>query len=98
MMDEYIKKQDILNNLEWHDKNCGEINYWGAVEVVEHTIPADVAPLVHGRWEHNSYFPDRFICYGCGAMFDMWKHEQRLFNYCPNCGAKMDGGKNDAID
>ena len=20
------------------------------------------------------------------------------WNYCPNCGAKMDGGKNDAID
>lgn len=51
----------------------------------------DVAPVRHGWWGHNSDFPDRFICYDCGAMFDMWKHEQRLFNYCPNCGAKMDG-------
>ena len=24
-MDEYVKKQDILDNLEWHDKNCGEM-------------------------------------------------------------------------
>lgn len=45
-MDEYVKKQDILDNLEWHDKNCGEITYWGAVDVIEHTIPADVVPVV----------------------------------------------------
>lgn len=63
-----------------------------AIEIIEKAKTIDDVPVVHGRWVHNSDFPDKFICYGCGAMFDMWKHEQRLFNYCPNCGAKMDGG------
>ena len=62
-----------------------------AIKHMPDSIIKDVAPVKHGRWEHNSDFPDRFICCGCGSMFDMWKHEQRFFNYCPNCGAKMDG-------
>lgn len=97
MMDEYVKKQDILNNLEWHDKNCGEINYWGAVEVVEHTIPADVAPVRHGRWINSGTGYN--WCYECSVCG--WK-DGRPFedrhNYCPNCGAKMEGGATNEAD
>lgn len=54
-------------------------------------IPAaDVAPVVHGMWETNSDRPDSLICSICKCGFDMWKHDPH--NYCPNCGAKMDGG------
>ena len=48
-----------------------------------------VAPVVHGRWETNSDRPDSLICSVCKCGFDMWKHDPH--NYCPNCGAKMDG-------
>ena len=51
---------------------------------------ADVVPVVHGRWETNSDRPDTLICSICKCGFDMWKHDPH--NYCPNCGAKMDGG------
>lgn len=52
-------------------------------------IPAaDVAQVVHGRWETNSDRPDTLICSICKCGFDMWKHDQH--NYCPNCGSKMD--------
>ena len=57
---------------------------------------ADVAPVRHGRWETNSDRPDSLICSVCKCGFDMWKHDPH--NFCPNCGAKMDGGKNDAVD
>ena len=50
---------------------------------------ADVAPVRHGRWETNSDRPDSLICSVCKCGFDMWKHDPH--NYCPNCGAKMDG-------
>ena len=43
----------------------------------------------HGRWEMNSDRPDSLICSVCNCGFDMWKHDPH--NYCPNCGAKMDG-------
>ena len=52
--------------------------------------PSNVAPVVHGRWLTHSDRPDSLICSVCKCGFDMWKHDQH--NYCPNCGAKMDGG------
>ena len=61
-----------------------------ATELVDDIPAADVAPVVHGRWETNSDRPDSLICSVCKCEFDMWKHDQH--NYCPNCGAKMDGG------
>ena len=51
---------------------------------------ADVAPVRHGRWEMNSDRPDNIICTNCDVGFDVWKHEAKDFNYCPNCGAIMD--------
>ena len=58
--------------------------------IIYRTPTADVAPVRHGRWETNSDRPDSLICSICKCGFDMWKHDQH--NYCPNCGAKMDGG------
>ena len=55
---------------------------------------ADVAPVVHGRWE---YIPQtlntlsQLRCPFCG----WWSLDLSIdgaYNYCPNCGAKMDGG------
>lgn len=54
---------------------------------------ADVAPVRHGYWETNSDIPDSLICSVCNCGFDMWKHDPH--NYCPNCGAKMDGELNE---
>lgn len=55
----------------------------------------DVAPVVHGRWGMHSDRPDTLICSICDHAFDAWKHDIDRMHYCPNCGAKMDGGKED---
>lgn len=51
---------------------------------------ADVAPVVHGRWvtHYRSGTPvaEGYVSTCC----DMWN--SRKSDYCPNCGAKMDGG------
>ena len=54
------------------------------------SIPAaDVAPVVHGRWIwHNKWEPFEFK-YECSICHDGSDLESK---YCPNCGAKMDGG------
>ena len=63
-----------------------------------HTIieTADVAPVVHGRWELHGNDDDIACSYFCskcgynmdeGEYLDNWSH----FKYCPNCGARMDG-------
>lgn len=46
----------------------------------------DVAPVVHARW---FYLNGRLECGACG----MWIKNAVMggvFNFCPNCGAKMD--------
>ena len=53
----------------------------------------------HGRWKPWSpkilgmeYSYDTMECNLCGKTL----HNARLFaNYCPNCGAKMDGGSHE---
>lgn len=61
----------------------------GLIRLLEKAPTVDAVPVVHGRWETNSYRPDTLICSMCKCGFDMWKHDPH--NYCPNCGAKMDG-------
>ena len=48
-------------------------------------FPADVAPVVHGRMVDDGGF--FFRCSECDGLFPFGG------NYCPNCGAKMDGGE-----
>lgn len=60
------------------------------------TIPAgtiiDVAPVVPGRWIEDH---DYLKCAECGVMvkWDFTFFDIGNWNYCPNCGAKMDGGE-----
>ena len=62
---------------------------------------ADVVPVVHGRWDDSGRytFPSGDVAVrgtNCGCA--LTKSEYRLYtwNYCPICGAKMDGGDSDA--
>lgn len=63
---------------------------------------ADVAPVVHGRWisweKAGNYVPspDRHECSVChDAAQVLVNGLELLSDYCPNCGAKMDGGATD---
>ena len=69
---------------------------------------ADVAPVVHGRWEKEPssfwrWTPSGAVVvarttYRCGLC---GRGTAVKSNYCPNCGAKMDiddGGDNGAAD
>lgn len=59
-------------------------------EYLDEIETADVAPVVHGRWEWMG--PYRYNNYGMIGTCSVCKERLRLFahNYCPNCGAKMD--------
>lgn len=60
---------------------------------------ADVAPVVHGRWsdagfgELPKHAPYGWACSACGGI--SFNNE---YIYCPNCGAKMDGGADHEAD
>ena len=82
-MAEYIKRDLAMEFLP--------VAYDSAINALRNVPAADVAPVVHGTWElrHGSWY-----CSNCGRGYKIkfgvapaCKH-----NYCPNCGAKMDGG------
>lgn len=54
---------------------------------------ADVAPVVHGHFVHDgsriALGVDWWHCSNCGKLVS---GVETRFNYCPNCGAKMDDG------
>lgn len=81
-MAEYIEREALLRDIERYNVSDGAFQHW-----VEIQPAADVAPVRHGRWEVG-YFHDR-VCSCClhpDNDFDDYAH-----NFCPNCGAKMDG-------
>lgn len=105
-VDDYIKREDALSAiLAVPDAHYPE---WFAAFLTN--LPAaDVAEVVHGRWEETGWreydaqsgaticYPKlAVVCTNCRCAFKkevLWKR-----NFCPNCGAKMDGGIDNATD
>lgn len=58
--------------------------------------------IIHGRWLRTDAYPHRIYCSVCFATFirnDEFPHLEDIpHNYCPNCGARMDGGENGSCD
>lgn len=81
-MAEYINKDK--------EKRLLHIEYAYAAEQLLDEIPAaDVATVVHGRWNNITGYKTRKVCSECG--WDVPEYG-KFYSYCPNCGAKMDGG------
>lgn len=51
---------------------------------------SDDVPVKHGEWGQSNVFK----CSECEYSFEPEGYLP-FFNYCPSCGAKMDGGKSD---
>ena len=63
-----------------------DFNLYAYPPAVLPKLPIDAKPIVHGKVTHITYdmpYCEYGICNVCGAYIQAW-------NYCPNCGAKMD--------
>ncbi|MCM1275493.1 MAG: hypothetical protein NC299_09015 [Lachnospiraceae bacterium] len=58
-------------------------------------IPAaDVRRERHAHWKHRQIFRQRYVkCSNCGVSIPFGN----AWNYCTNCGAKMDGKGSDDV-
>lgn len=97
-MADYIDREKLLDDLSAavDHRGMGEIIAQTLTRYVKRQPPADVAPVVHGRWEFLG--PNRLIkgclCGTCSACKVRSKYIETPA-LCPNCGAKMDGGDPD---
>lgn len=59
----------------------------------EHAPVIDAVSVVrHGRWMLAIEDWNRWTCSVCGWSKRTDSHVSLGYNYCPHCGAKMDGG------
>ena len=79
-MAEYIEKDKIVTWI-WKQKRLAKAS---TVIAIEETPAADVAPVVHGRWHKKG---NETKCSLCKFIY---YSNRDIWNYCPNCGAKMD--------
>ena len=69
------------------------------LRMIDDAPAADVAPVVHGRWEDSIdewLGTDVYTCSKCRESYVLVEGtpKENLWHYCPNCGAKMDGDGN----
>lgn len=97
-MAEYIERETAVKAVmaaKWVDGSDGAM----AMEIVASPAAADVAPVRHGWWLHSHYedCSEHFEIVKCSNC-DFEAYAMAFFvrsgNYCPNCGARMDGARN----
>ena len=88
-MTEYIEKQAALDAILREPPDAHYPSWYA--ERIKALPVADVAPVVHGRWgtgrfnlETGNYEEQCTRCRNFSKEYGK--------PYCPNCGAKMDGG------
>ena len=100
MDDEYIRREDAIKIAERYGLANGSVlgRHTGLADCIASEIlslPADdVAPVVHEKWLLDRWpsWPHR-ECSRCKIMIPRTKEvADQYWQYCPNCGAKMDGG------
>jgi len=69
-----------------HEIHIADEAFADAIRIIESLEPADVAPVIHGRWVNGS-------CGKCGKHAPYYLMSSTYYegDFCPNCGAKMDG-------
>lgn len=91
-MAECIERDVVMKRImaaKWMDGYDGAM----AMEIAASAPAADVAPVVHGRWiEDGSLI---ITCSECKRGYNLIA---KYTHYCPNCGAKMDGGADHEAD
>ena len=101
-MTDHIKRAEALKAAnEWVSEACMApvMRVSRLLDKLAKVPAADVAEVVHGRWIDGA---EDFTCGNHNAecsicrCYVSWDGCDEDFNYCPNCGAKMDGGFDDA--
>ena len=101
MAKEYIERDALkpLEEMEYiYFTSPATVPYYEADkvwEVLDNIHTADVVEVKHGRWKEVDYWSSKngssihYIANQCSACHCNSPRKAQ-YNYCPNCGAKMD--------
>ena len=87
--------EDFLHDYEFEDarriytNGSRLIPSFRVKQMMEH-----YAPVRHGRWVEQEKYTFG-VMYDCSICGDRILDNGHSWNYCPNCGAKMDGDRNE---
>ena len=83
---EIVRDQGIAHPNAYHLTNYATL-------ILREAPTIDIAPVRHGRWVSIPYKLAR-ICSVCNRdePYKFADIDADVYDYCPNCGAKMDGG------
>ena len=99
-MAEYINREAIMKfpiRKDHCDKEHANGHFINGIEsvleYVENLPAVDVAPVRHGRWISVPHKLAR-VCSVCNRdePYKFADIDADVYDYCPHCGAKMDGG------
>lgn len=98
-MARYIDAEALINELEAGCMPIYESGISGILgdkdcirDYIERAPAADVQEVKHGRWEKHETHSGAFEFWFCSECDRSGGYSINPgFNYCPNCGAKMDG-------
>lgn len=112
-MAEYIEREAAIEAVEaqcvdgkMYGRDDGEgtlVDAYDIIDAISDAPAADVVEVRHGRWivfndgTEESPQRDHMRCSVCGWYWSIPEH-RTVFSYCPNCGAKMDGGNRNGTD
>lgn len=89
MADDYIRREDAKDALQEKVFHNLTDEFYGVMQVLDELEPADVAPVVHGKWiEDEGEGYNGIHCSQCRFPIP-YGNVMMGYNFCPKCGADM---------
>lgn len=95
-MAEYIERDAAIRVLLNDSPEQVSYSREEAADCIRYMDAADVTPMRHGRWvdAYPDIEPNPMFIYGICSECGFEQGISKYLNYCPKCGARMDGGAN----
>ena len=99
-MDDYISKKQTIDRIascycmDCEHSNgilCRACEHQDDMDLIDDMPTADVQPVKHGRWIEETPKHSRCSCCDVTCLIAVYPISANA-NFCPNCGARMDGG------
>ena len=74
------------------------------MDKLQFVYTSDMKPVAHARWIEyplclgyvGAYSEDHIVCSNCKSVWSIIDNDTERFDYCPACGAKLDGERRES--